>query len=202
LFSQARVNRCQRIELVDRDHPRRACLEQFIAAVYQRRYGAHVVHFAQQLIAFQDGAGSWLAAAGYTPAAIAPLFVEQYLNIPVEAAISDHIVQPVARHHVVEAGNFAATGPGAARDIIVELSAILHRLRLGWVVLTCTRTLLNSFFRLGLVPVLLAHADAQRLPDGGKSWGSYYRTDPVVVAADIAAGFHFLHARQRPDART
>ncbi len=108
---------------------------------------------------------------------------------------------PVARHQVAEAGNLAAVGPGAARDIIVSLAVLLHRLQLGWVVLTGTRALLNSFFRLGLAPIALAHANPRRLPDCGRSWGSYYRTDPIVVAADVTAGFLSLQARHRLDVR-
>jgi hypothetical protein len=96
---------------------------------------------------------------------------------------------------VVEAGNLAAVGPGAARSMICSLAVLLHRLQLGWVVLTGTRTLLNAFFRLGLVPIALAHASPQRLPDRGRSWGSYYQTDPIVVAADITAGLLSLQGR-------
>jgi hypothetical protein len=190
-----------RIEQLARNHPRRTCLERFIAEVYLRRYGARINHFAEQLIAFQDEAGNWLAAAGYTPATDAPLFVEQYLDVPVEEALTARIGAPVARHQVVEAGNLAAVGPGAARNMIVALAVLLHRLQLGWVVLTGTRTLRNAFFRLGLVPLALVHASPQRLPDRGSSWGSYYQMDPTVVAADITAGFLSLQARHRLDAR-
>jgi hypothetical protein len=167
--------------------------------VYRQRYGARIVHFAPQLIAFQDEIGQWLAAAGYTPAAVAPLFVEQYLDVPIEEAITARVGVPVTRVQVVEAGNLAAVDPGAARNMIVHLAAILHRMQLGWVVLTCTRALLNSFVRLGLAPIALAHANPQRLPDCGKSWGSYYQTDPIVVVADIAAGFLSLQAGKSHD---
>jgi hypothetical protein len=193
--------RLRRIEQLPRNHPRRACLEHFIAEVYRQRYKAHIVHFAQQLIGLQGEDGKWLAAAGYTLATVAPLFVEQYLDVPVEEAITARIGAPVTRSQVVEAGNLAAVDPGAAREMIVHLAAVLHRVQLGWVVLTCTRTLLNSFFRLGLAPIALAHADPRRLPDCGKSWGSYYQTDPIVVGADITAGFVALQTRQRRDVR-
>ena len=200
-LSLAHLARPARIEQLPRNHPRRACLERFIAEVYLRRYGARIDHFAQQLIAFQDEVGNWLAAAGYTPAGNAALFVEQYLDVPVEEALTARIGTPVARHQVVEAGNLAAVGPGAARDMIVSLAGLLHRLQLGWVVLTGTRTLLNSFFRLGLAPIALAHAKPHRLPDCGKGWGDYYQTGPIVVAVDITAGFLSLQTRQRADVR-
>jgi hypothetical protein len=190
-----------RLEHLGRSHPRRACLERFIAEVYLRRYGARIDHFAEHLIAFQDDAGNWLAAAGYTPATAAPLFLEQYLDVPAEAALTAHIGAPVARRQLVEAGNLAAVGAGAARTMIVALAVLLHRLQLGWVVLTGTRLLLNSFVRLGLPPIALVHASPQRLPDRGSSWGSYYQTGPMVVAADVAAAFLSLQARHCLDGR-
>ena len=193
---------CTQIVQLPLGDPRRAHLEHFIAEVYLQRYGARIVHFARDLIGFEDEAGQWLAAVGYTPAVDAPLFVQQYLDVPVEEAIAAHVGVPVTRAQVVEAGNLAAVSPGAARDTIAYLAAVLNRMQLGWVVLTCTRTLLNSFFRLGLAPIALAHANPRRLPDGGKSWGSYYRADPIVVAADIAAGVRSLQTRQRPYVRT
>jgi hypothetical protein len=197
--AQAHRARPGRIVQLPRGHGRRPSLERFIAEVYLLRYGARIVHFAQQLIAVQDGCGKWLAAAGYTPAMAAPLFVEQYLDVPVEAALGARIGAPVTRAEVVEAGNLAAVDPGAARNMIITLAAHLHRLQLGWVVLTCNRSLLNSFFRLGLSPIALVRADPHRLPDCGRNWGSYYETDPVVVAADVAAGFSSLQTRRRID---
>jgi hypothetical protein len=83
-ISETHRARPGRIAQLARNHPRRACLERFIADVYLRRYGARISHFAEQLIAIQDEAGNWLAAAGYTPATDTPLFVEQYLDVPVE----------------------------------------------------------------------------------------------------------------------
>jgi hypothetical protein len=68
-------------------------------------------------------------------------------------------------------------------------------------VLTGTRLLRNSFLRLGLPPIALVHASPQRLQDRGSSWGSYYQTDPIVVAADITAAFLSLQARHHLDGR-
>jgi hypothetical protein len=85
--------------------------------------------------------------------------------------------------------------------MIVALAVLLHRMQLGWVVLTGTRALRNAFFRLGLAPLALVHASPQCLPDCGRRWGSYFQTDPIVVAADITAGFRSLQARHRLDVR-
>ena len=180
-------------------HPARAGLEAFIAEVFARRYGARVSYFAQQLVAMQDRAGQWLAAAGYTPAQNAPLFLEHYLDAPVHEALSERLGAPVARDQVVETGNLASVGAGAGRSFIFAMAALLYRLERTWVVLTATRQLLNAFHRLEIAPIVLGHADPGRLPDGGASWGSYYETHPLVVAANVPLGLLRLRA-QRTDA--
>jgi tetratricopeptide (TPR) repeat protein len=62
----------------------RAALEGFIAARFQRAYGARLTHFLPHLLGLRDGAGEWQAAVGYADAAAGPLFLEQYLDAPVE----------------------------------------------------------------------------------------------------------------------
>jgi len=58
-----------------------------------------------------------------------------------------------------------------------------------WVAFTATRGVLNSFIRLRLKPVVIAPAEPARLPDAGKSWGSYYATKPQVMFGDIRSGY-------------
>jgi hypothetical protein len=94
-------------------------------------------------------------------------------------------------------GNLAASGPGAARRLIVGMTALLHRLGRTWVVFTSTRSLLNSFARLEIEPMRLAAADPARLPDRGRSWGSYYANLPQVMAASIPVGFVHLASKFR-----
>lgn len=171
----------------------RAELEQFIAQSFHASYGAAVSHFSDILLGQRDSDGRLVAALGFTPAAACPLFLEHYLDVPVEAAISAHARSPVARGAIVEVGNLAALQPGAARALIISTTQLLNGLGLRWVVFTATASLLNSFSRLRLQPHVLAPADPARLPDGGQHWGSYYDTQPKVMFGDIHYGFRQLN---------
>lgn len=164
-------------------------LEDFIARSFHATYGAEVKHFSEVLLGIRDNAGQLIAALGYTPAAHGPLFLEHYLDIPVEAAISAHASAPVARAAIVEVGNLAALQPGAARSLIISTTHLLNGLGLRWVVFTATASLLNSFSRLRLQPHVLAQADPARLPDRGRHWGRYYDTQPKVMFGDIHYGY-------------
>ena len=172
--------------------PGRAALEGFIADSFRASYGAEISHFSEVLLGVRDAGGHWIAALGYSPAASGPLFLEHYLDAPVEAAIAARARAPVARSAVVEVGNLAAVRPGAARLLIMSTTRLLHGLGLRWVVFTATASVLNSFSRLQLEPQVLAAADPARLADGGRRWGSYYDTQPKVMFGDIHYGFNQL----------
>ena len=172
----------------------RISLQRFVSQTYARAYGARIEHYARRLVGLRGPRGEWVAAVGYTVAQEQALFLEQYLDRPIELEIAARTASPVERACIVEVGNLAATSPGAARAIIIRMAKLLHSLSLSWVAFTSTKTLLNSFARLQIDLLPLAHADPQRLSDGGRSWGSYYATAPRVFAASIPAGFLRLHS--------
>jgi hypothetical protein len=177
-----------RLEPVHSSNTARPALEAFIAARFKLTYGARVTHFLPHLIGVRDNLAGWQAGAGYAAAARQTLFLERYLDHPVERAISATLGRPVDRSGIVEVGNLAAASSGMVRTLIPELARHLHRLGYAWVTFTATRALRNTFHRLGLQPLKLARADSARFEDGGASWGTYYAQDPVVVACEISQG--------------
>ena len=171
-----------RLEPIHPTHPLRAPCEQFIGARFEQAHGARISHFSPYLLGVRDALDRWRAAAGYTPADGRRLFLEQDLDAPVERLLARYGVE---REAIVEVGNLAATSAGMGRTLIPLLARHLHRLGYEWVVFTATRELRNAFARMGLAPLELARADPTRLPDGGARWGTYYESDPVVVAGRI-----------------
>jgi hypothetical protein len=184
----ARARPAARLEPMHTTHPQRRAFEQFIAERFSRAYGARLQHFLPHLLGVKDGLGRWQAAAGYAAAGVQPLFLEQYLEEPIENALSAELGREIPRNSIVEVGNLAADSAGMARALIPQLARHLHRMGYRWVAFTATRALRNSFRRLGLRPLHIAEADPARLPDRGASWGSYYDQDPVVMAGRIALG--------------
>lgn len=181
-----------RLESIHLTHPQRTACEDFIAARFQRAYGARVAHFSPHLLGIRDALARWRAASGYTPADGGRLFLEQYLDAPIEVELARcrgrPPLRPIARESIVEVGNLAAATAGAARALIPLLARHLHRLGYEWVVFTATRELRNTFQRLGLSPLSLDRADPARLADGAANWGSYYANDPIVMAGRISHG--------------
>jgi len=177
------------LEIVPKSDAQRSGLEEFISATFSRTYGARIEHFAERLAGMRHPDGHWMAGVGYTPAGRTPLFIEQYLDCPIENAVADRLGVNVDRSQIVEVGNLAATTPGGARRLIIRMTALLHRLGHTWVVFTSTRALLNSFARLDIPLMELAPADPSRLDGGAEHWGSYYDAQPQVMTGSIPIGF-------------
>jgi len=167
--------------------PRRLGTETFIRGIFARRYGAEVPSFAPNLLLLEQR-GRTLAACGWRPAGSEALFLERYLDQPIERALSRLANQPVDRQRIVEVGNLAAEKAGSSIHVILTLADHLHRQDYEWVVFTATSELIGIFTRLGLPLLALAPADPTRLGNEATVWGSYYDTRPIVVAGRIRLG--------------
>ena len=181
-----------KLEWVTKQHPERESLQSFIATTFYKTYGADVHHFSDILVGCKDAQGQWLAALGFSELTDKKSFVEQYLDAPLEINIEAQVKEHTARQQIVEVGNLAAVHAGAGRALIINMTRFLHEQGYKWVTFTATRTLLNSFKRLGIKLFQLAEADPSRLQDGGKNWGPYYSTQPQVMFGDIASGYEKL----------
>ena len=175
--------------------PQRGTVEDFIRGVYARRYGARVPAFAPVLVSLSDADGEIVAAAGYRSAAAGPLFLERYLDQPVEDALAPHARRLLARRDVVEIGHLAAGRPGAGRRLMFLLGPHLAQQRFRWAVATLTQELRLMMTRMGIAPLALASADPAVLGGDAADWGTYYEHQPVVLAGEIQQSLRRLARR-------
>ena len=164
--------------------PQREKVELFIRGVFKSRYGANVQSFAPLLVSLQSQ-GEIVAAAGYRSAAAAPLFLERYLFLPVEAAITSRSASFVRRRDIVEVGHLAAARAGEGRRLIPMIGAHLAQQGFSWAVSTLTFELHQLFRRLSIESVMLGSADPSALGSDAAHWGSYYDHRPMVFAASL-----------------
>ena len=162
-------------------------------AFYGRAFRCVIRNHYPNLIGLRDAHGSIQAAAGFRFADREPLFLEQYLDQPIEAALLSRF-GAVPRDRIVEVGNLAGRRPAASLRLFLALARRLRLEGATHVVATATRQLRRTFWRLGLDPASLTRADPSRLADGGVDWGAYYARDPVVLAGAIAPGLPKLAA--------
>ncbi len=179
------------LQLIPPGDRRRAEVEAFIREIYAERFGARLRQFAPLLVARYDEQGL-AAAAGFRPAGGAPLFLERYLDAPVEQLLSPS----PTRSSIVEVGHLAARRAGQGRSLILGLGPLLAQQGFRWVVSTLTEELRHLFLRLGVAPLALGVADPQRLGDDAADWGDYYAHRPVVLAGSLDAALQALARRQ------
>lgn len=173
----------------------RARLQAFIGASFAARHGARVRHFMPELLALASADGEPLAAIGVRGAAGGALFLERYLDRPVQEEIARAHGAPVARSRIAEVGNLASPNAGHARLLIVALTDLLIAEGFEWVVFTATTEVSNSFRRLELAPLVLGTAHSARMGDERAEWGRYYDCNPRVMAGAIQRGYETLAAR-------
>lgn len=161
----------------------RQAVEDFIINTYAKAYGANIgVHYPT-LMSVRDEQGNILAALGFRYAKDEPLFLEQYLKCPVE-----HILG-VERNGITEIGNLASAGGGASLFLFAALAAYLNNKGQSHAVITGTSFIEKRLRAFGLKPRRLANADPSLLLSQNEDWGSYYDTDPHVLAGEIKAGY-------------
>lgn len=163
--------------------PGRDEVEAFIRDVYRRHHDAHVRHFAPRLVALRDG-GRIVAAAGFRFAS-EPLFLERYLDEPIDVVLGRRIGDAPPRRRIVEVGHLAGAASGAGRRLILLMGPHLAARDAQWVVGTLTQELRQLFVRMGVAPMALAIADPARLGAQAQDWGRYYGHAPTVLAGHL-----------------
>jgi hypothetical protein len=185
--------------LIDASHPERKRVEAFIAQRFLEVHGAQITGFMPQLLALFDAQDAVLAAVGMRDASLERLFLEYYLDIPVEQAIADQAAgQPtdqlaqghinVERERIVEIGNLASIDRLASRKLFRILAHRLSACDYQWAVFTGCSSLQRMFATLGIETLGLGRALQSRLPADQQTWGGYYEDNPLVVAGRVGHG--------------
>lgn len=159
------------------------------------RYAAQ--HQAEPRVTYQtllgQNSGARVGAAlGYRRAGAEALFLEAYLDAPVEDALMPALGRAVDRNDIIEIGNLASCNATAMIALWARTANDLgHEAEIAVAVLTAP--LRRMFARLGVRLIELAKADPARVPDDGSDWGRYYELEPMVCAGLIAEGQHQLN---------
>lgn len=174
-----------KICVTHRYSPERRRIERFIEQTFLNSYNAHILYHYPSLMSVHDEEHNILAALGFRYAKDEPLFLESYLDYPIETILEHTYHQPISRNVIAEIGNLASNGQGASIFLFTALNAYLAQQGIEINTVTATDFLSKYFRKLGLKETFLAHADKNRLYNHGVNWGSYYDENPRVIAGDI-----------------
>ncbi len=172
------------VDLVSAQSSARPAIERSIARTFQRVYGAQPSYFLPRLLRLCV-AGKLGAVAGIRPAMCSDLFLEQYLEQPIQQAVARAFGTPVDRAQIVEIGNLAASIPGLGYTLFAVLATVLSRAEYRWVACTATPQVESMLSRMNFSSRRLCNADPSRLRDGVATWGDYYASAPKVIVGDV-----------------
>lgn len=172
----------------------RARLQQFIAERYQQAYSARITHFLPLLMSFEK-ASTALAALGLNSADNGPLFLETYLDTPIQQAIAERAQMPVERKRIIEIGNLVSLKPGSSRMLFLVMCSAVYQAGFHWMAFTATEQVSGLLKHLDYHPLLLNDANPERLGSAVAQWGSYYATQPKVLAGNIKTAMEIVAAK-------
>ncbi|MCX4189634.1 thermostable hemolysin [Methylophaga sp. OBS3] len=171
------------LQLITPQTQTRDDVETFIADKFWQSYGAQLQYFFPFLLASVQ-AEQVNAALGFQLAIQQPLFLEHYLESPVEQTLST-IYGHVDREDIVEIGNLAASFQAGSPLLFVIVAAILQQAGFKQVVFTATSQVRRLLEKLQLETTVIGVADPTKLPDKGDAWGEYYQHKPMILAGDL-----------------
>lgn len=165
------------------DDNERAELEAFVSAKFSKVHQAEIKHFMTKLLSLRDASQQLRAVCGLRHAHEESLFLERYLDAPIEQVLSAQTGSTVARSEILEIGNLAVLEPACIRSLLASVSVYLHKTDAKWAVFTDITTLRNALNRLKMPLHLLGEAKITSLPESERAaWGHYYEQGPQVMA--------------------
>ena len=158
----------------------RAELESFVGDAFVRKHDATVTSFMPTLLSFRDPAGALRGVVGLRGAGDQPLYLEQYLDQPVESAIASACAAR-SRREVVEVGNLAGANCRTAVRMVALLPAHLLAHHYQWIVFTATSAVREILLGFGAPLIELARAEPRASRAGIRPVGQVLRDRPARV---------------------
>lgn len=167
--------------------PLRDAYEQLVRSRYALAHGAQLRDLMPNLLGCIDTDDRPLAVLGYQGAAEKSLFLEQYLEAPIEDILLGQsepvgVAARLERHRIVEVGNFASKDRSATLELLQQLPGFLAREGFEWLVFTGTPRVCALVASFGAPLLDLGGADAAKLKGDADRWGRYYESAPRVMA--------------------
>ena len=162
-------------------------VQRLIARKYAAAHGAAAAieypHFCS--VGSTDGS-SPVAALGYRLAGEQRLFLENYLDNPIEEDLELVFGRRFERSRIVEIGAHASDQSRATIALWAHTARHLDGLA-DVAVAVLTESLRAMFAKIGIPVAELGPADPSRLPGEGRNWGTYYEHRPVICAGVIGS---------------
>lgn len=185
ILKSRKGQRLWQIHKTDTDSSLRPHTEALIRDQYRAVHGAEITDFFPNLFMISDGV-ICLGVIGLSDLENRHGLVEQYLDDPIETALSKVTGHLTTRSRLIEVGNLAASNLDVATRLIAFLCHETHQFRYEYAVFTGIKSVRVALKRLGIHCLILQAADPAKLRADAAQWGRYYENDPHVMVVDVA----------------
>lgn len=156
-------------------------LEMFIKQGFKKSFDATVTTFLPILLGIKS---QQLKAVVGVRGASQPLFIEQYLKMPVEQNLQQFGVF-TSRHKIAELGNLYSQSRRYTLPLLMTVVMGLYLCDFSHLVFSGTEKVRMLLEVLKLDLTVMADANPNCLQGDVSQWGSYYQNKPKVLLLDI-----------------
>ncbi|MBU3022026.1 thermostable hemolysin [Aestuariibacter sp. A3R04] len=180
------LSKGSRLLIAGEEHSKRKQIETFIANGFCTHYNATISQFMPLIFALeQNGIKAAVGVRyGIHREKEHPLFVEQYLTMPIENTLVQHGIN-TNRADIVEVGNLLSCSARYTIPLLLSLLICLKKLNVQYLIFTATSQLAQLLRGAGITLRSLGKADPARLTEHRETWGTYYDTAPEVMALSL-----------------
>lgn len=170
--------------LAEPDSYMRTELESRIRAGFGQHFQACIEGFMPELAVYRHASGAE-GVIGIRSARAERLFLESYLDLPIEVAVSRCAATRVRRDQIAEVGQFVISDRESVSDFFRDLVPFLRSQGFHWVCFTGTDRIRALLSRIGFEGRPVATATRDRVGSSDDDWGSYYDHEPVVIVGKL-----------------
>jgi len=160
----------------------RAEVESFIKHGFQKSYKANIEITMPFLLSVSEGK---LKAALGIRSASSPLFIDQYLDLPIHE-LSLFKSQQIKRENIVEIGSLYSNSNRFTIPLFIVTAISLFFSGFKYMTFAGTSEVIGIISKAGINCEYLCDARAEQLNTSDDQWGSYYETSPRVVAVSLS----------------
>lgn len=167
-----------------RESASREQLETAIRQGFDAHFGACVEGFMPNLASFELQGKK--AIIGYRPASAEPLYLESYLDEPIDILLANITNEPVSRSDIVEVGQLVVQDRRVVEPLFRALVPYLVGHGYEWICFTGTHKIRRLLTYTGFAGLTVAYASESAVSGSGDRWGSYYSNDPQVIIGKLS----------------
>ena len=175
------------------DSAERSQAENFIKAGFKKSYGAIISVSMPQILTVENGK---LKAALGIRSAKSPLFIEQYLSVPVEQ-LNILASEKIRRNEIVEFGSLYSNANRFTIPLFLVTAVSLYCRNYKYLVFSGTEQVLTILKKAGVNFSYVCDADQNLLAASDDDWGSYYQADPKVVLVSLSKVMRVIDKQPR-----